>query len=89
MFPVRCYTCNTVIAHLYPTYVDRCRRGDNAGTILNDMRVDLMCCRRMFISHVESLTVSQMEYPNENKVMDRGGTTLYRRCTHEHEMSCD
>ena len=89
MFPVRCYTCNTVIAHLYPRYVDRCRAGEASGVILNDMNVDMMCCRRMFISHVESLTVSQMDYPNENKVMDRGGTTLYRRCTSEHDMTCD
>ena len=89
MFPVRCYTCNTVIAHLYPHYVERCRAGEASGVILNDMNVDMMCCRRMFISHVESLTVSQMDYPNENKVMDRGGTTLYRRCTNEHDMTCD
>ena len=89
MFPVRCYTCNVIIAQLYPDYVARCRRGENVGDVLNDMNVDMMCCRRMFISHVEGLTVSQMEYPNEDKVMDRGGTVLYRRCSGEHDMSCD
>lgn len=89
MFPVRCYTCNSVIAHLYPSYVERCREGESAGTVLNGLGVSLMCCRRMFISHVDSLTASQMEYPNENRVLDRGGTTLYRRCTSEHDIQCD
>jgi len=89
MFPVRCYTCNTVVAHLYPAYVQRCQSGADVGTTLDELRVTMMCCRRMFITHVDALTTSQMEYPNENRVLDRGGTTLYRRCTTEHTVDCD
>ena len=48
-----------------------------------------MCCRRMFISYVDSLATQQLAYPNENVVLDRGGTTMLRRCAHSNVVSCD
>lgn len=89
MFPVRCYTCNSVLAHLHPQYERRCEAAEEVRQILDDLGVRMMCCRRMFISHVGSLVESQLHYPNDNRVMDSGGTTLLRRCTQEHDVDCD
>ena len=89
MFPVRCYTCNAVIAHLHGAFAEARREGDACRDVLDRLGVARMCCRRMFISHVESLAQNQLDYPNDNLVLDRGGTTLLRRCDHEHVVSCD
>ena len=89
MFPVRCYTCNAVIAHLYPAYLTATTSSNACGDSLDALHVRRMCCRRMFVSHVESLVHNQLEYPNDNLTLDRAGTTLHRRCDHENDVSCD
>ena len=89
MFPVRCYTCNAVLAHHHPSFSERRRSGEDVASVLTDMGVVLMCCRRMLVTHVDSLVENQLDYPNTNVVLDRGGTTLYRHCRHAHDISCD
>lgn len=53
MFPVRCFTCITVIGHLMDDYKDGLRRGKRPSDILDELGVDSYCCRRMFTSHIE------------------------------------
>lgn len=89
MFPIRCYTCNAMIAQKYGAFSSRRRNGDPSGQVLNDINVTRMCCRRMFISYVESLSTQQLAYPNTNTILDNGGTTMYRRCEHANVVSCD
>lgn len=45
MFPVRCYTCNSVLAHLYPEF--------RSHHDVRRLDIDRMCCRRMFLGHTE------------------------------------
>lgn len=89
MFPVRCYTCNAVIAHKFPAFEAQRRNARDSGKILNDLEVTRMCCRRMFISYVSSLPTQQLAYANENVVLDKGGTTMFRKCEHVNVVSCD
>ena len=89
MFPIRCYTCNTVIAHKYGNFSSQCRNGKGGGAVLDELGVTRMCCRRMFISYVESLSTQQLAYPNTNIVLDKGGTTMYRLCERVNVVSCD
>ena len=89
MFPVRCYTCNTLIGHHHAEYARRRTRGEDDVIIMKESGITRMCCRRMFISHVESLVVNQLDYPNKNIVVDRGGTTLLRQCKEAHTVPCD
>lgn len=89
MFPIRCYTCNCVLAQHHDAYRVRTRAGESPAVVLDALHVNLMCCRRMFLSHVESLITNQLDYPNVNVVLDGGGTTLYRRCAREHVVPCD
>lgn len=67
----------------------RRRNGENGATIFDSIGVTRMCCRRMFISFVDSLVYQQLGYANENVVLDKGGTTMLRRCEHENIVSCD
>lgn len=88
MFPVRCYTCNAVLAHEWPRYQQELRDGTPAVQILRDRGIDRMCCRRMFLSHVD-LTDDQLAYPNRDIRLDAAGTILRRHTRHERVVSCD
>lgn len=89
MFPVRCYTCNTVLAHLHPTYKTRVKReAVSSKDALAELNVTRMCCKRMFLGYVD-LIEDQIEYPNLDVKLDEGGTTLRRRVYHERVVSCD
>jgi DNA-directed RNA polymerase subunit N (RpoN/RPB10) len=89
LFPVRCYTCNTVLAHLKTSYDERCKHGSSVREALDELRVTRMCCRRMFMGHVNSLAQNQMQYPNDNVTLDEGGSRMFRRCEQSHVVSCE
>jgi len=52
-FPIRCFTCGSVIAHLYDEYAKQVKEGKNPAKALESMGIERYCCRRMFLSHVE------------------------------------
>jgi len=51
-FPVRCFSCGSVIGDLYDQY-KKLSKEKNAEQALNDLSIERYCCRSMFISHVE------------------------------------
>ncbi|NHV98654.1 MAG: DNA-directed RNA polymerase subunit N [Thaumarchaeota archaeon] len=53
MFPVRCFTCGKVIGHLWEEYQRRVASGEDPKHVLDSLNVTRICCRRMFISHVD------------------------------------
>ena len=52
LFPVRCFTCGSVIGDKYEEYKDMLKKQKPADA-LDKMGVRRYCCRRMFLSHVE------------------------------------
>lgn len=85
MFPVRCYTCNAVLAHLCAPYAAQCKHDEHA---LDTLGVERVCCRRMFLSHVDALVHHQLAYPNADRTLD-GGVTLLRKCAAAYRVACD
>lgn len=54
MIPIRCFSCGQVIADKWEEYDRRTNKnGEDAGKVLDDMKVKRYCCRRMLISHVD------------------------------------
>ena len=89
MFPVRCYTCNAVLAQHAPEYVARTNvGGDTAAAVLADLGIRRMCCRRMFLGYVDT-TTDMLRYPNVDLVMDGGATVLRRNVRFAREAPCD
>lgn len=89
MFPVRCYTCNTVLAHLHPRYRRAVHEeGCAPVTVFDTLGVHRLCCRRMFLGYVE-LTDDQMQHPNVDTVLDGGGTVLLRTARAARTVACD
>ena len=56
MLPVRCYTCNSVIAHRHAEYVARTSSGETRADALAAIGIARLCCRRMFLGYVDLTT---------------------------------
>lgn len=88
LLPVRCYTCGAVIAHRQREFAALLADGAPAAEALARIGAARMCCRRMYLAHVD-LTAQQQQYPAVDRVMDDGGTVLRRESRGEHAVACD
>jgi len=52
-FPIRCFTCGSVIGNRYDEYAKQVKEGKNPAKVLESMGIARYCCRRMFLGHVE------------------------------------
>ena len=78
IIPVRCFTCNKVIGHLWEKYVKSISKYQESGLCetestfktLNELGLNLYCCRRMMLGHVDIidnlLLFSNNDYEKED-----------------------
>ena len=55
LIPVRCFTCGGLIADKYFEYKERVKSGEEESAVLDSLGIKRYCCRRMFISSVETI----------------------------------
>ena len=55
IIPVRCFTCGKLIGDKWEEYVSRVKNGENPAKVLDELGFTRICCRRMFLSHVDLL----------------------------------
>ena len=55
IIPIRCFTCGKVIGHLYEEYTRRVQAGEEPDKVLDSVNLNRYCCRRMFLTHVETI----------------------------------
>ena len=55
LIPVRCFTCGGLIADKYAEYKERVKTGEGDAEVLDSLGIKRYCCRRMFISSVETI----------------------------------
>lgn len=53
IIPVRCFTCNKEISSKYEDYLEMVREGVHPGTALDSVGMKRICCRRMYLGHVD------------------------------------
>ena len=65
LIPVRCFTCNRVIGHLWNRYKELVEKYQNPGKALDELGLssDKYCCRRMLLGHVDIIDTMLM-FPN-------------------------
>ena len=51
MIPVRCFTCGKVIGGVWELFKTRVVGGEDPATVLDELGIHRVCCRRMFVSH--------------------------------------
>ena len=55
LIPVRCFTCGNLIADKFDDYQTKLKAGEDPEKVLNDLKVDRYCCRRMLLTTVETI----------------------------------
>jgi DNA-directed RNA polymerase subunit N len=55
LVPVRCFTCGNIIADKYEEFSNRLKSGEDPAEIMDSLNVKRYCCRRMFVSCVETI----------------------------------
>ncbi len=53
LIPIRCYTCNKVVANKYETYLKFVEDGMSSKEALDKIGLHRYCCRRMILGNVE------------------------------------
>lgn len=64
MMPVRCFTCNKVIANKEEKYKSMLKQGLKKKEVLDLLNMNRYCCRRMFLGHVD-ITDQLLHYSND------------------------
>lgn len=55
LIPVRCFTCGNLIADKYDDYQSKIRAGEEPIEVLDSLKIERYCCRRMFLTTVETI----------------------------------
>ncbi|MBI2084539.1 MAG: DNA-directed RNA polymerase subunit N [Candidatus Aenigmarchaeota archaeon] len=55
IIPVRCFTCNKPVGHLWEDYKKRTTAGEDAGNVMDQLGLKRYCCRQLFLGHVDLL----------------------------------
>ena len=55
LIPIRCFTCGNVIANKYREYSNRIKAGEDPAVVMDSLGIKRYCCRRMFVSSVETI----------------------------------
>ena len=53
LIPIRCFSCNKVIANKWERYQEDIKTGMSKKDALDKAGLIRYCCRRMFLSHVD------------------------------------
>lgn len=57
IIPMRCFGCGKPIAHLWEDYKKRLDAGEDAGKILDDLKLERYCCRAALLGHADMLPI--------------------------------
>ena len=55
LVPVRCFTCGKLIADKYEDYQNKIKTGEEPQKVLDELKIERYCCRRMLLTTVESI----------------------------------
>lgn len=58
LIPIRCFSCNRPIGHLFEKYKERVSSGEEAKKVLDDFGLERYCCRTVMLSHVELIDLA-------------------------------
>lgn len=58
IIPVRCFTCGKPIGHLWEEFKKRVSEGEDEKIILDSLKVERYCCRKMFMGQIDSIELT-------------------------------
>ena len=76
MIPVRCFTCNKCVGHLYESYHDYLRNQVHSKDALDNLGLKRTCCRRMLLTNVDIIETASLYKWNDRQIKS-GLTHVY------------
>lgn len=58
MIPVRCFSCNKPVGHLWEEFKERVAKGEERKKVLDELGLERYCCRALFMGHVDLIDVA-------------------------------
>jgi DNA-directed RNA polymerase subunit N len=55
IIPVRCMGCGKPVGHLWEQYKKRIDAGEEAGKVLDELKLERYCCRATLLGHADML----------------------------------
>ncbi len=55
LVPIRCFTCGSLIADKFEDFQDGTKSGENPAEVLDSLGIKRYCCRRMFLTTLETI----------------------------------
>ncbi|DAC10389.1 MAG: DNA-directed RNA polymerase subunit N [Candidatus Thermoplasmatota archaeon] len=55
IIPVRCFSCGSIVAHVWEEYNAKVDGGMEPAQALDEVGLERYCCRRMYIGHIDLL----------------------------------
>ncbi|MEK6824182.1 MAG: DNA-directed RNA polymerase subunit N [Nanoarchaeota archaeon] len=55
IIPVRCFGCGKPVGHLWEQFKERVASGENQKKVLDELGLERMCCRSIFLGQVDTL----------------------------------
>ena len=81
-------TSGAVIGHKYERYARSATSENRRGPTLDALDVTRICCRRMFLGHVD-MTADMLCYAQLDSTLDDCGSCLKREVRARQTVSCD
>jgi len=53
IIPIRCWSCNKPVGHLWETFQDKINAGEERKAVLDELKLERYCCRAIFLGHVD------------------------------------
>ena len=53
IIPIRCMSCGKPIAQLWEEFVERTKKSEEKGKVMDDLGLKRYCCRAIFLGHVD------------------------------------
>ena len=55
IIPVRCFGCGKPVGNLWEQFKQRVASGENQKKVLDELGLERMCCRSVFLGQVDTL----------------------------------
>ena len=55
LVPIRCFTCGSLIADKFEDFQIGIKSGEDPAKILDSLEIKRYCCRRMFLTTIETI----------------------------------
>ncbi len=53
IIPMRCFGCAKPVSHLWETYKEKVKNGEDRKKVLDEIGLKRYCCRALFLGHVD------------------------------------